>query len=277
MTEQHLNRNINLQPAEGLSFFLFSPTEGQDGITFNDWESMLGVVATSPGNKQILLDPGTAGGTVTIPTRAGEVTSIYDLSDISLCGARPNTFVDVSDVQLDGIELIKNCTLINPTTTIPTFLVPAGTSRSFQFELAGFAQGPVGATAPMFDLDGAASIVSANSIYTAALGGLDLFDVDAAGSLSITSFGYNNFGVAVGGSSIFGGATPAAIQINADDLYFAATQTTPAVVTLLQNLDVSLGATPSVGAWGGPGVPVNNTDAINRIANFVSGIHGPIP
>lgn len=280
MTEQHLHRTINLQPEEGLSFFLFSPNQPiQDGIIWNNWESMLGAISVLPGTKEILLDPGTSGGTVIIPVRDGEVTSVYDLTGIQLRGARTNTVVDVSNVQLDGLETATNCIFANPTTTISTFVTPVGTSRSYTFDLCGFVQGPVAATASMFDIDGTSVINSINGVYSAAPGGLDLFDVDAAGVLTIGSFGSNNFGGPSGSASIFGGATPATIGLNTDDVYFAANQTTPATLNVVDNLDVALGdvSPPSTAAWGGPGVPLNYLDAVNRIANFVSGIHGPIP
>ena len=41
-------------------------------------------------------------------------------------------------------------------------------------------------------------------------------------------------------------------------------------------LDVGL-PTLAPPPWGGPGVPVNVTNAIDRIATFISGFHGPIP
>lgn len=34
---------------------------------------------------------------------------------------------------------------------------------------------------------------------------------------------------------------------------------------------------PAIGAWGGPGVPATHEDAIDRMAIFISGIHGAIP
>lgn len=277
MTEQHLHRNINLQPEEGLGFYLYAPNGAiQDGITWNDWESMLSAIATIPGKKQVLMDPGVSGGIVTIPVRTGEATSIYDLSDISFLGARPSTFVDVSNVRLDGIEGAENCNFVNPTSTIATFVTDPATTRAYLFKNCGFVQGPVAATASMFDLDGATSIVSVDGIYVATAGGLDLFDVDAAGTLAIGSLGSNNYGGGIGSASIFGGATPATIGYNADDVYFAANQTTPATPTIIANMDVSLGLASSVGAWGG-GVPDNYLDAVNRIANFVAGFHGVIP
>ena len=278
MTEQHLHRNINLQPEEGLSFFLFSPNQpNQDGIIWNDWESLLNAMLTVPGTKQVLLDPGVSGGIVTIPVRSGEATSVYDLTGISLKGVRPTTFVDVSDIQLDGIETAENCIFVTPTTTIPTFVTPPLETRRYLFDLCGFVQGPVAATASMFDIDGALGISSVNGVYSTAAGGLDLFDVDAAGTLTIAAFGFNNYGGPPASASIFGGATSAVIGLNADDVYFAANQTTPATPTLLNNLDVSLGTFPSTAAGGGAGVPTDYLDAVNRLANFVAGFHGVIP
>lgn len=277
MTDSYNQRSINLQPGQGQSFYLFAPNGSvEDGMTFSNWENLLNALATVPGKKVILIDPGVAGGTAVIPVRTGEVTSTYNLTDIELVGARPNTFVDVSNVQLDFLEFATNIRFINPTSTIPTFVVATGATRVFQFDGCTFAQSGAGATDTMFNIDGAGFINSINCDYFADPGSLDLFDVDAAGGLTILSIGSNKFG-SNPLTSIFGGATPASLQVNADDTYFAGVQTTPALVTLISNLDVSLGGTPSTAAWGGPGVPVNITDAINRMALFIDSIHGVIP
>jgi len=271
MTEQYQQRDINLQAAEGLGFYLFnsnSPT--QDGVVYNDWESMLSALSTVPGKKEILMDPGTPGGTVTIPVRDGETTSTYDLTDISLRGARPGTIVEIANVRLDGLEIASNCAFINTASTIPSFVVDAGETRNLQFIGCVFGQ-DAAATDTMFDIDGTCFIISDTCNYFANPGGLNLFDVDAAGGLSITSQGSNYFG-SNPLTSTFGGASPATIQYNADDVYFPTVQTTPASVILISNFDANLGSSPSAGSWVGSD-PTNITDAINRLANAV----GPVP
>lgn len=274
MTEQYTQRNINLQPAEGLGFYLFnsnSPT--QDGIVWNDWESMLNALSTVPGNKEILMDPGAPNGTVTIPVRAGEATSTYNLTGITIRGARPGTVVDIGNVRLDGLENALNCSFINTGSTISNFVVDAAAVRTLEFVGCAFVQ-DAAALASMFDINGTCFITSDTCDYSASPAALDLFDVDAAGGLSITSLGSNYFG-SNPLTSTFGGASPATIQYNADDVYFPAVQTTPATLILISNFDASIGSAPSVASWA-VSPPTNITDAINRIANAVAAAHGPI-
>src|SRR5690606_22377009 len=91
MTQQYLQRNINLNVETSFNSFVFNPSAPQTDISFSDWDVMLTVLQGLPGIKEIIIPE--APPTIQIPP------GVYDMTNIIISGATPFAVVEANDAQ----------------------------------------------------------------------------------------------------------------------------------------------------------------------------------
>jgi len=266
MTLQYEQPSINLERVTALKTFFFdSNSVTNSDILFNNWESMLSLLHSIPGIKEVIIQ----GLPSTIPA------GTWDMTDIILTGepdGASSVFID--DAVFQNLSKISNIQIVVGVVpnTVPNFQINNVSSESIVLDKVQMTVGP-NATAPIFRITaGTYIIVPTFSSFISLNPAVPVFDVQNVSNLAFGSIGgtggQNSYGGNLGNESIFtiAGGASAGIQLNATDRFFAQDQTSVPVVVFLQNYEAS-----NVADWSGI-EPLSIQNALDRIAAAI----GPI-
>lgn len=268
MTLQYEQPSINLERVTALKTFFFdSNSTTNSDILFNNWESMLSLLHTIPGIKEVIIQ----GLPSVIPP------GTWDMTNIILTGEPDgSSSVFIDDAVFQNLSKISNINIgvggVGGANTVPSFQINNASVESIVLDKVQMTVGP-NATAPMFRIvAGSYIILPTFSSFISVNPAVPVFDVQNVSNLAFGSIGgtggQNSYGGNLGNESIFtiaGGAT-VAIQRNATDLLFVQDQTNAPTVSFLQNYEAA-----DVADWSGT-EPESIQNALDRIAAAV----GPI-